>query len=134
MEPRSAQEAEAFLVGLWARWRAFFDAIEAKQKVQAEAEQRRQFEKDREKAHREQYDEYGRPKRQVILSDIQMSLFSILFGGFLLGFGALSSDGCLRGTSSASRLSSGRPSLLATHACQRDNSLRGTPSNASPRR
>ena len=79
-------------MGLWARWRAFCESLETKQQARLEEERRRELEreheKDRGRARREEYDEYGRAKRRVILTDTEIPLFTLLFCGFVLGFGA----------------------------------------------
>ena len=72
-------------MGFWARWRAFFDSLDAKRKAELEEARHREYKKD---SAREEFDEYGRPKRRVILTGIELPLFGLVFGGFILGFGA----------------------------------------------
>ena len=62
--------------------------LAARGKARAEASARREYEKDRERARREEYDDYGRLKRRMVVSDIEVPTFTLLFCGFLLGFGA----------------------------------------------
>jgi hypothetical protein len=79
-------------MGVWSRWRTWCDSLEAKQKARAEEKHRRQQEREHQKylaeRRREEYDDYGRAKRRVIVTDIQTPLGSLVAVGFVLGFSA----------------------------------------------